>query len=292
MQHRGEIVKLTWLMAAVLAAASSTVRAQEALPPPAPAQETAPRPAPPAATADRKDDIKLLEGLLNAAVKNGADKLALQMRASEPGSLFVIDAGRTRGFDLQGYGVFFDVDVPMMKQSVLWSTRELTQQGLRAQLENYAATLPPGPARDLANNELQRMRQQSMRELRPQPATPTQVSSSDRADRAVTAAVAEPNLMAIPPAPAPDLRDPNELYTEAIKSSLIDAMLKYSVGLKLAADEWLTVAARDGYGPATPGQPDDASTIIIRIKGGDLAAFHGNKLTRDEVLKRVEVREF
>ena len=69
-------------------------------------------------------------------------------------------------------------------------------------------------------------------------------------------------------------------------------MLKYSVGLKLGADEWLTVAARDAYGPPTPGQPDDASTIIIRIKGGDLAAFHGNKLTRDEVLKRVEVKEF
>jgi hypothetical protein len=178
----------------------------------------------------------------------------------------------------------------MMKQSVLWSTRELTQlQDRRAQLENYVQTLPPGPAHDLANSELQRMRQQGMRELRPQPATPTQVANSDRT---VSAAVAESTLMATPPTPAPDLRDPNELYTEAIKTSLIDAMLKYSVGLKLGAAEWLTVAARDAYGPPTPGQPDDASTIIIRIKGADLAAFHGNKLTRDEVLKRVEVREF
>ena len=69
-------------------------------------------------------------------------------------------------------------------------------------------------------------------------------------------------------------------------------MLKYSVGLKLGAEEWLTVAARDAQGPPTPGQPDDASTIVIRIKGSDLAAFHANKLTREEVLKRVEVKEY
>jgi hypothetical protein len=101
MQLRGEIVKVTWLMAAALVAAGSTVRAQEVPPPQATAPEAASRPATPATSmADRRDDIKLLEGLLNAAVKNGADKLALQMRASEPGSLFVIDIGRTRGFDL------------------------------------------------------------------------------------------------------------------------------------------------------------------------------------------------
>ena len=91
------------------------------------------------------------------AVKSGADKLALQMRASEPGSLFVIDTGRTRGFDLQGYGVFFDVDVPMMKQSVLF----VMQQDTRASLEIYVATLPPGPARDLAISELRRMQQRA-----------------------------------------------------------------------------------------------------------------------------------
>ena len=55
------------------------------------------------------------------------------------------------------------------------------------------------------------------------------------------------------------------------------------VGLSIGADEWLTVAARDSEGPPDPGQIDDASTIVIRIKGSDLAAFHANKLTREEV---------
>lgn len=244
---------------------------------PAPAQAAPHAPAPRAAAeADRRDDIKTLEAVLTLAVKSGADKLALQMRASEPGSLFVTDTGRTRGFDLQGYGVFFDVDVPMMKQSVLYVTRQLTQQEMRAQLENNIATLPPGELRDYAIRELRRMNQQAVRQSFAGAAT--QIASPGLVTGQVADAAAGADL------------DPNEMYTEAVKSSLIDAMLKYSVGLKLAADEWLTVAARDAQGP-TPGQPDDASTILIRIKGADLTAFHAGKLTREDVLKKVEVKE-
>ena len=236
-----------------------------------------PSPAARVASSDRRDDIKTLEAVLTMAVKSGADKLALQMRASEPGSLFVIDTGRTRGFDLQGYGVFFDVDVPMMKQSVLYVTRQLTQQDTRAQLENNIASLPDGPLRDFAIRELRRMQQQGLRQ--PGVASPTQIANPGVVTGQVADATAAPEA------------DPNELYTQAVKTSLIDAMLKYSVGLKLGADEWLTVAARDAGGPSGPGQVDDASTIVIRIKGADLTAFHAGKLTREEVLKRVEVKE-
>jgi hypothetical protein len=287
------IVKATWIMAAALVAAGSTARAQDAPPqvaaPAAKSPEAVPRP-----PTDRRDDIKTLEAVLTMAVKSGADKLALQMRASEPGSLFVIDTGRTRGFDLQGYGVFFDVDVPMMKQSVLWSTRQLTQQDTRAQLQSYIATLPPGPAREFAIRELRRA--EAMQGMRQQPQAipaPTQVANPGTVTALTTDAA---SAGAPPPAAgnerAPEPADPNELYTEAVKTSLIDAMLKYSVGLKLGADEWLTVAARDAQGPLTAGAVDDASTIVIRIKGSDLTAFHSAKLTREEVLKKVEVREF
>ena len=55
------------------------------------------------------------------------------------------------------------------------------------------------------------------------------------------------------PAPVLETRDANELYTEAVKTSLIDAMLNYSRALYLGEDEWLTVAARDSEGPITPG---------------------------------------
>jgi hypothetical protein len=240
---------------------------------PADAQPAPQQPAPrTAADPGRRDDIKTLEAVLTLAVKSGADKLALQMRASEPGSLFVIDTGRTRGFDLQGYGVFFDVDVPMMKQSVVF----VMQQDNRATLENYVNTLPPGPARDLAMSELRLLQQRGLRQqgavAATQIASPGLVTSQVAPDAVATAA---------------PILDPNEAYTESVKSSLIDAMLKHSLGLKLAADEWLTVAASD----PGPDRPGDASTILIRIKGADLTAFHAGKLTREEVLKKVEVKE-
>jgi len=302
------------MIAAIFVAACSTARAQQ-LPPQviSPAGEAVPQSAPdlpPAAESqaastqttdpaarpaaqppDRRETIKTLETVLTLAVKSGAAKLAQQMRASEPGSLFVVDTGRTRGFDLQGYGVFFDVDVPMMKQSVVWSTRELTAQDRRAQLENYIRTQPPGPARDFAMRELQRMQPGMRQQLAPDRAMATQVAQGGVVTAQNTDASATPAAPAAATPPSPiEMADPNELYTEAVKSSLIDAMLNHSLGLKLGADDWLTVAARDAQGPLT-GEPDEASTILIRIKGADLAAFHSGKLTREEVLKKVEVRE-
>src|SRR5437763_13729136 len=96
------ILKATSCIAAALLAAGATAGAQE-IPPTwpvtylrpvtfpvfvpsreEPAQEqTSPQlpvPPAPAASSDRRDDIRTLEAVLTLAVKNGADKLALQMR--------------------------------------------------------------------------------------------------------------------------------------------------------------------------------------------------------------------
>jgi len=93
-------------------------------------------------------------------------------------------------------------------------------------------------------------------------------------------------------APAPDTRDPNQLYTDSIKTALIDAMLNYSGPMQLAADEWLTIAARDSDGPLMPGAVDDASTIVLRVKGSDIADFLAKRITPEEARKRVQVKEF
>jgi hypothetical protein len=85
--------------------------------------------------------------------------------------------------------------------------------------------------------------------------------------------------------------DPNEAYTDAVKNTLIDKMLTYSIGLDLRGDEWLTVVARDADEPAT-GAFYESITMIIRVRGSDLTEFHAKRLTRDEVAKRVQVRGF
>jgi negative regulator of sigma E activity len=62
----------------------------------------------------RQQQVRMMEGVIVAAVRNGAEGLAHQLQVAEPGSLIVTGTARARGFALDGYGVFFDVDVPQM----------------------------------------------------------------------------------------------------------------------------------------------------------------------------------
>src|SRR4029078_10772027 len=76
-----------------------------------PGKPTAPPP-----TGARQQQVRMMGGVIVAAVRNGAEGLARQLQVAEPGSLIVTGTARARGFALEGYGVFFDVDVPPMKQ--------------------------------------------------------------------------------------------------------------------------------------------------------------------------------
>ena len=94
-------------------------------------------------------------------------------------------------------------------------------------------------------------------------------------------------------APDPILADPEGAYRAEIQQQIMDAMLLYSVPLGLGPEDWLTVAARrHDERPLLAPADSDARTVIIKIKGGDLAAFQARQLTRDEALKRMDVRIF
>jgi hypothetical protein len=98
-------------------------------------------------------------------------------------------------------------------------------------------------------------------------------------------------------APEPDrsaiLEDPGAVYTTRVKDALVDAMIEYGAPLPLAPTEWLTVAARDqGVSRLQPGDPYEASTILVRIKGADLAAFRAGQIDRGETRRRVELKEY
>lgn len=279
----------------MLAAAPLAALAQS--PQPAPAA-TAPEPA---SVDPRRDDIRAMETMLTQALQKGAQDLARQLKVSEPNSAFVAGTGRARGFVLQGYGMFFDVDVPGMKQSVVWSAQaiQLAQERQRA-LQYLQNARPDDPLRKLAEQQLRQIDRlmSSSGGMVLIPPAATQIAPADRVSAAVAVNENVATSSAAPAAPAAspvamgEFRDPNELYTESVKNALIDSMLRYSAFLKIADNEWLTVAASDSEGPQVPGQLDDASRIVIRVKGSDLAAFQSGKLTREEVLKRVEVREF
>jgi hypothetical protein len=245
-----------------------------------PGKPTAPPP-----TGARQQQVRMMEGVIVAAVRNGAEGLARQLQVAEPGSLIVTGTARARGFALEGYGVFFDVDVPQMKQSVAWSTMMLLRDARRQQLEQVLASNADPELKRRARAELQRI------EGAPPGVTPVQPTSgvSPVAQGTPAGTVAAQTVMDTANAPPPD---PNQLYTESIKTALIDAMLNYSGPMNLGADEWLTIAARDSDGPLLPGAVDDASTIVLRVKGSDVAAFLAKQITPEEARKRVQVKEF
>ena len=95
------------------------------------------------------------------------------------------------------------------------------------------------------------------------------------------------------------LQDPNAMnraYTESVQNALIDAMHRLQrCRCAIRPDEFLTVAARDNMQRDTlaPLDPcEEVVTILLRIKGSDLAAYRAGQIDRAELRKRIEVREF
>jgi hypothetical protein len=201
------------------------------------------------------------------------------MQTIDPNLVLLTGSARARGFVLDGYGVFFDVEIPGVQQSVAWSVRTLQRdkdldRAFRS-LQAYIRSVQDQQAKAQLEQDLQRI----------QLLAPMAAQGAAQADTR-TGGVAAANVNE--PVPA----DPNEEYTNAVKDALISAMLEYSGPMNLQADEWLTIAARDSEGPVIPGQLYDAMTIILRVKGSDLAAYKTGQISKEEARKRVDVREF
>ena len=291
------MVTRTFLTAAAVVASGACAMAQapQATPmaPAAPAvsAQEPPRPGPASGSPISRERlnrilvIRQLESVLTNAVKTGAAALANQLKLADPTSLFVTGSARSRGFELDGYGVVFDVDVPTMMQSVLWTAQTLQRQQEMNQLrDTIADPRTTDTIRRFAENELRRIERLTNPQGYPLSSSPAMPVARGMV-AATTAEDASPAGT-----PVPDLRSPDEMYTEVIKNALIGAMLDFGPTLRLGDNDWLTIAARAST-PAIPNQLDDSSSILIRIKGADLTAFLTGKLTREEVLKKVEIKE-
>jgi len=233
------------------------------------------------ASAANRFQVRVMEGVLESAVQHGAQVVALQLRQVSPDLMAFSGPARARGYRLDGYGVFFSVDVPAVRRSVAWSFRTLNQGGLdmsRALQSLRRAVEAQNDART------KREMEQALRlvELQVGPVGgPSPVAGASSTDQAA-AVVAEPPAV---------VRDPGEVYETEVKAALIDAMLDYGAPLAIDADDWLTVAARDNDDRAVTSDLADTVTITLRLRGSDLAAFRAGRLTRDEARQRVEVKE-
>jgi hypothetical protein len=101
-------------------------------------------------------------------------------------------------------------------------------------------------------------------------------------------AAAQPTSASRPPSTLPF--NPDAIYVETVRDSLIDAMLKFGQSLELRPAEWLAIAARGADGG--PGPVSEPSVLILRVRGHDLNEFLAGRLSRGDVEKRVQMKPF
>jgi hypothetical protein len=233
--------------------------------------------------------IGQLERLFEGAVEHGLSMVRerLQTIAQMPADLLVSDNAHARGFRLEGYGVFFDVSVPSFDASMTWSLRTLDQNDL-----GFDSALKA--IQDFVKSSGDVNLEQALRrvELQVNPGILTRSTAPPTPGaRTVTASAA--SVSADRPATDPILVDPNEAYRVEVVQALKDAMLDHAASLGIGPADWLTIAAkRNDDRPRLAPADTDARTRIIRLRGSDLAAYLAQQITREEALRRIEVKIF
>jgi hypothetical protein len=234
--------------------------------------------------------IYMMEGVLERAVQLGVENLRRRVRAVMPDdALLQGGAAQVRGFPLDGYGVFFDVEVPALRQSLAWSMRTMRDTGMSlardlAQIRSLIQAIEDPRAQAELDRTLRRIQQQVGPTPPVQPASLAAGGAQPVSEaRPGTVAEVDPVLV----------NDPNEAYTDEVKAALIDAMIENSTQLGLSAGEWLTVAARDNtsQGPLVTPNPN-AVTLVLRISADDVNAFRAGRLTLQQARARVQVTTF
>ena len=206
----------------------------------------------------RHEQINLFEGTLERAVTNAARRVAkdVQEHTSNAAADFATTDAHAKGFILDGYGVFVYVEIPSLDLNLTVG---------------------------LMLDQLDRPPQRADADGKP---------VSDRSDRAETKVDPVPAIPKTARDALKSVMDTGEKYRNEVKLQLTDAMLDFSKNLELKPDEWLSVAARGSDGALTPGEILRLTTVVLRVKGSDLADYFAGRLTRDEARAKVEVRQF
>src|SRR5215204_4110385 len=169
---------------------------------------------------DLRYQIATMERVLEGAVEHGAKVTRDRMQAIVPAEMLLSDNARVRGYRLDGYGLFFDVAVPMLEGSLTWSFRTLDQNNLG--LESALTAL-----RSLVEKSGDTNFEQALKriELQVAPvsinsASPTPILTGARTVTGSAAVAADP---AVTPAPDPATAAPAPAAGDAILDDPVEA---------------------------------------------------------------------
>ena len=315
------------LATALLTASAGTASAQVLAPPagsgvpPVPGAESSSAPRTDngrGAALSARYHVRQMENVLERAVQHAADMMRRRLQAVTPDVLALAGTPRAQGYRIDGYGLFFSVEVPRLSESVNWALRVLSQdrdERVLASLQKVYVTEQDPVVRADLERAIRTV--QLHLSLAPRPSASAQRRKAagatgvalDQASAPKSAERADPAAQPVAPAsavqlstnpepvlpaeaPAELMREPSAAYEDEVKQALADAMLDYAGSLQLPAGEWVTVAARDAGYMAFPDTVSDMVTVTLSVRVSDLAEFRAQRLTREQARTRVVVKEF
>lgn len=236
-----------------------------------------------------RQELQVMERALEVAVQHGIRAMFERMPTFSPNLLLVGGPIQARGFRLDGYGLFFDLEVPVVRRSIAWSLQTLgpVELNFAAALEEFrrqVEALHDMPTRASLEQALERL---ETRVIQP-------VGGGTGLGAAGARASVPPSDDVQPPPAAPARRplDLVEVYGQELKAALLDAMLRHSGALPIGDEEWLTVAFRDEPSWFTPADVTELTTITLRVRGSDLRALREGRLSFEDARARIETRAF
>lgn len=233
------------------------------------------------AQVERRYNVRVFSNVLVSAAQHGAELLGFRVQQIDPSIILLSgNAPRAEGFVIDGHGVFFHVEIPSIDPVVAWAVRtrgrDEAADNAIANLRSFVQTVSDSSAKTRLQRDVRSLEQ------RLSPPGASQPAREQTMGMAPSPAAAEP----------PPMDDPNQEYRQLVTRQLVNAMLDHSHQLGLAADEWLTIAARGDQGPLMAQAVfDNRVTLQLRVKGSDLADFRAGRLTREEARARVVIRE-
>jgi hypothetical protein len=252
--------------------------------------------------------IGVMERVFEEAVEQGARVTRDRLQAIVPAEQLAGEPARVRGFRIESYGMFFDVEVPTLlyEATLPWMFRTLDQNdlGLTSALKTLRAVVEKSGDTNL-EQALKRV------ELQVAPAgaiagpavaaAAASVSaqpSSQPGARLLSGSAASVSTNSVQASSAAEPQDrildnPQEAYRIEVSDALMDAMLDHSRGLSIAPGEWLHLAARRHEArPQLAPADTEARTVMIRVRGSDLNQFLAGQITREEARERMDVKVF
>jgi hypothetical protein len=261
-----------------------------------------------AAPIDRQQRYRIttMERVLEGAVEHGASITRDRLRSVLPADMLLSENASARGFRLDDYGVFFDVAVPSLEGTLAWMLPVLRQNN--ANLENALRTVQSFIESAGPNDNVQQAFKRLASQVSPVAGGLIGGDSLAAGGPATLVGQSVPGGPSLAPAPSVSapaaaasadpgadriMENPQEAYRAEVRDALMDVMLDHSRSLNLAAEEWLTVAARSNEArPSVAPMDNQSQTVIIRVRGVDLNAYLAGQISREDARKRMDVRVF